>query len=183
MIEHGVFEPLLILAVLFHPKKDIYLLSGTSFFSRRDLFFHTLQVPWDKNMGIAQGKEFKEGHPLLATALPHIEQSRRGRRRMDRLMGLLVHTSCWELLCSRKSSGKVILWANLKRLVRALRRKSARDWKGVDESFNLVGGPRGKGWEGNELVYRYGLGKRIYRETVRQKLTSDKLDVIRSFPQ
>ncbi|KAL2825489.1 hypothetical protein BDW59DRAFT_146287 [Aspergillus cavernicola] len=117
--------------ILFHPRKPICHLSGTSYFTGKDDQFETVQVPWDENTVVIRPEARDKS--LLATALIHDYEDEPVE---DRLTGIMMHTRCWQILQTHKTWS--IYGGDIKLILRALRLKSARDWKPLQNYSNLA---------------------------------------------
>ncbi|PLB51493.1 hypothetical protein P170DRAFT_506502, partial [Aspergillus steynii IBT 23096] len=105
--------------ILFHSRKRICRLSGISCMNDNDIDFHTRQAPWDKTTVIVRPESgSSRRQDLLATAL-QFEAKVQGTK--DRLMCLLVHARCWQLLCTHRAWS--LSEGDIKVLMRALLRK------------------------------------------------------------
>ncbi|KAL4808160.1 hypothetical protein BDV18DRAFT_158272 [Aspergillus unguis] len=80
--------------VLFHPKKPICHLSGTSYLTSQG-YGRTLQVPWDEDTLAARPTLQDRKRDLFATAL---SLNYGGQAVPDRLAGIVMHHKCWEIL-------------------------------------------------------------------------------------
>ncbi|KAL2815036.1 hypothetical protein BDW59DRAFT_176266 [Aspergillus cavernicola] len=111
--------------ILFHLRKRICRLSGISYFTEKDLGFHTRQAPWDENTLIVRSESnARKYEDLLATALQHEAQDPFAS---DRLTCFVIHARCWQLLCRHKAWS--LAGEDIKIVLGALRCKSARYWK------------------------------------------------------
>ncbi|KAL4900780.1 hypothetical protein BDW74DRAFT_182368 [Aspergillus multicolor] len=92
--------------VLFHPTKHICRLSGVAYYTRWDIGFTTLQAPWDAGRKLVRSEDStknmrqEDEDPLaIATALPQHPLHPIGDTISPaRLMCILVHEQCWQLL-------------------------------------------------------------------------------------
>ncbi|OJJ06719.1 hypothetical protein ASPVEDRAFT_65322 [Aspergillus versicolor CBS 583.65] len=110
--------------ILFHPQKRICRLSGVSYFSDKDLGFHTRQAPWDEDKLIIRSESNPSMHEeLLVTALQHEAQHPSAP---GRLTCFMMHARCWQLL--RRHKAWTLSGGDIKIILKALRHKSARDW-------------------------------------------------------
>ncbi|BCS29269.1 uncharacterized protein APUU_70839A [Aspergillus puulaauensis] len=110
--------------ILFHPRKRICRLSGVSYFSNKDLGFHTRQAPWDEDDLIIRSESNPDMHEeLLVTALQHEAQDHSAP---DRLTCFMMHARCWQVL--RRHKAWTLSGGDIKIILKALRRQSARDW-------------------------------------------------------
>ncbi|OJI97600.1 hypothetical protein ASPVEDRAFT_301237 [Aspergillus versicolor CBS 583.65] len=105
--------------VLFHREKHICRISGISNIIVGDYDFHTRQAPWDEHTAIMRSTKNSCLNNELATALQYEDRDLSGSDR--RLMCLVVHARCWQLLCKHR------IWSlcggDIKLVMRALYRR------------------------------------------------------------
>lgn len=99
-----------------------------------DCSFDTRQAPWDENMGVLRSPyDSRKYEDLFITALKH---EARDSDTEDRLMCVLVHAHCWQLLSRHRAWS--LSWGNMKTLLQALICKKARHYNKPVKSFGEI---------------------------------------------